>query len=238
MGLVAAAAIAAVATAAVAVSAPSHATSERVATAENGDLLYNGWSYTDAPNEWEALFFHAPRADAPSTIWSDYPDYYVMSPRFSPDGTQVANVFTKQNETNNDPWVRIRDVATEHTTSLISLTGYAPTDGLDWSPDGTRLVTATGRNLSIVDIATGEVSTILTRPTYLTQPAWSPDGTRIAYNDGATIRLIRPDGTGRRVFASTPDGYDRSPTWSPDSSTIAFVTNRFGDDELVSSTLR
>jgi Tol biopolymer transport system component len=213
---------------------PADAGSVDAAPIKNGNLLYNGWSYNEAPDDWEALFFHAPRAEAPSTTWSDFPDYYVMSARFSADGTQVANVFTKQSETNGDPWVRIRDVATGVTTSLIPLSGYAPVDGLDWSPDGTRLVTTTSRSMVIVDIATGDATTILTRPTELQRPAWSPDGTRIAYNDGSTIRLIRPDGTGRRIFASTPGSFDLAPTWSPDSRTIAFRTGRFGDDELVS----
>ena len=203
-------------------------------TIKNGDLLYNGWSYNEAPNDWEALFFHAPRTETPSTTWSDYPDYYVLSPRFSPDGTQVANVFTKQNNTNADPWIRIRDVSTGATTSLIPLSGYAPVDGLDWSPDATRIVAATGRSLYVVDIATEQVTTILTRPTFVDEPAWSPDGTRIAYSDNNTVRLIRPDGTGRRLFASTTDGFDTSPTWSPNSKRIAFITSRYGDDELVS----
>jgi Tol biopolymer transport system component len=204
------------------------------AKVKNGYLLYNGWSYNEAPNDWEALFFHAPRASAPATTWSDFPDYYVQSARWSPDGTQVANIFTLQSETNADPWIRIRDAASGETTSLIPLSGYAPLDGLDWSPDATRLVAATGNSLYVVTIATKQVTNILTRPTYLSDPAWSPDGTRIAYTDDTSIKLIRPDGTGRRLFTRTPDGFDTSPTWSPNSKRIAFVTNRYGDDELVS----
>jgi hypothetical protein len=49
-------------------------------------------------------------------------------------------------------------------------------------------------------------------------PAWSPDGRQIAVSSGASLLVVRADGSGSRVL--TPSG--SNPSWSDDGRTLAF----------------
>ena len=55
-------------------------------------------------------------------------------------------------------------------------------------------------------------------------PDWSPDGKHIAYGNGGAIRLIKPDGTGRKRLTPDVAGYECSdPAWSRDGQRLALV---------------
>lgn len=106
-----------------------------------------------------------------------------------------------------------------------------------WAPGGGRIAVTSGRGevnglIVIVDTTTGRRET-LTRGY---SPAWSPTGEWIAYlrkdstpDTTASIRMVRPDGTGDRVlFESasprlTVGELVLGPLrWSPDGSALAF----------------
>jgi Tol biopolymer transport system component len=55
-------------------------------------------------------------------------------------------------------------------------------------------------------------------------PKWSPDGRLIAYCVLGELRLIAPDGTGKRVLVSAPGGQPQPnyAVWSRDSRTIYY----------------
>jgi Tol biopolymer transport system component len=86
----------------------------------------------------------------------------------------------------------------------------------DWSPDGSRIVYASGRKLVVVNrdgtgarqIATG------------IKPTWSPDGRRIAFVKVGVkgLWLVNPDGSDERPLTET---WDVDPAWSPDGSKLA-----------------
>lgn len=105
-----------------------------------------------------------------------------------------------------------------------------------WSPDGTHLLAVPADDLDtrivVVDLATGDVRTLLEDPGVEDGPRFSPDGARIAFSllaSGANdedIYVMTADGSNPTRLTDDP-GYDYAPAWSPDGGRIAFV--RDGD---------
>ena len=117
-----------------------------------------------------------------------------------------------------------------------------------WAPDGRSIAFAglgemgTGAyraSVYVVDVATGAVRRVTTRPgTDEVAIAWSPDSRRIAFAalpDGALpptpttvgetiqdIFVIDADGTNERDATSMP-GPERQPSWSPDGTRLAYL---------------
>jgi Tol biopolymer transport system component len=205
------------------------AVSAAATAVKNGSLTYDDYSYAPGA-EGPAIFVQPPRGAGPTASWVDPGALYEHSPRYSPDGTEIAYVLV---DVQDERWLVVRDANTGATVSTTPIAVDVQADGIDWSPDGTRVVVIDLHSLYVVDLATGATTMIFTRAGQVHDPAWSPDGTRIAFAQGTAIKLINPDGTGLRTFTSTSGGVNATPAWSPDSSTIAFVTSRFGDDELV-----
>lgn len=119
--------------------------------------------------------------------------------------------------------------------------------GLDWmpawSPDGTKIAFASGRNGSdnheiYVMNADGSDQTRLTNsPGIDLSPSWSPDGKKIAFSSSRDdfltheIYVMNVDGSDQtRLTFNT--GSDSSPRWSPDGTKIGFGSNRDGNSEI------
>jgi Tol biopolymer transport system component len=108
----------------------------------------------------------------------------------------------------------------------------ASSSGAAWSPNG-RLIALAGNRLGelrtrlYVVRPDGTALRRLTGEVVAERPAWSPDGRLIAYvaYDGS-IRVTRPDGTGRKTVATLPDLVIGHLAWSPDGTTIAFDARR------------
>ena len=118
----------------------------------------------------------------------------------------------------------------------------------DWSPDGRYVVYSSYRNdqieLGLLDLSTGQTSTLLGGGSVLVEPKWSPDGKRLAlvstaYNgrwhifvgDFAAGRLTNvtritqdKDSKLPRYYYSVFDHFI-SPTWSPDGKELILVSN-------------
>jgi dipeptidyl aminopeptidase/acylaminoacyl peptidase len=128
---------------------------------------------------------------------------------------------------------------------VISATGGKPRlvvqSGLFWprqlafSPDDAKLVCDWGQ-LSIIDVATGNVTVPLYTDNRVSSPSWSPDGTRIAY-----ARILRDwnepeDSVGTHLY-SLVTGQDEVlrrdhqvlngnwPQWSADGGLFAYIGN-------------
>ena len=94
-----------------------------------------------------------------------------------------------------------------------------------WSPDGRKLVFATGGRRSEVYVANADGSGLrnLTRnPAREHSPSWSPDGRRITFVTDRSGHLetyvINPDGSGQARLTRSDGG-----AWSPDGRRFAFA---------------
>src|SRR5579859_601160 len=109
---------------------------------------------------------------------------------------------------------------------LVRLEGHKqPVDAMAWSPDGTRIASASeDKTIRIWNAATGESQYILRGHTDLvTYVAWSRDGKRIAsVSEDDKIRLWNPDQGEAVATWQTPGGLGAVlVAWSPDSTRLA-----------------
>jgi len=153
----------------------------------------------------------------------------IRSPKWSPDGAQIAFVST---------WDGNREIYTINVngSGLTRLTNDPDYDtGPSWAPDGTHIAFNSKRSgnwqvyvmnsdgsgvIPLTDLTAGCQYTI-----------WSPDGNKIActtygpaYND-KEIYTMNPDGSG--LSQLTENAYfDRMLAWSPSGEHILFLSNR------------
>lgn len=94
------------------------------------------------------------------------------------------------------------------------------------SPDGSKLVFYS----AIHDLETNTSTPI--HPTRINSWRWSPQGDLVAFADYEVVGVMKPDGTGRRVFISGYSGFaDRNVDWSGDGRYL--VVRWGGSLELV-----
>lgn len=151
---------------------------------------------------------------------------HASDPSWAPGGEWIA--FAAAMDGNTDVYL-IRPDGTD----LTRLTVHDAVDrGPGWSPDGDRLVFASGRgaegadNVWMLDRDGSDLHALTSGAAEDNQPVWSPDGTRIAFvsDRGGSGQLHVMDVDGGSVDAITDlEGTVRSPAWSPDGSHLAFA---------------
>jgi TolB protein len=156
----------------------------------------------------------------------------IISPAWSPDGTQLAYVSFE----NKKPVVYVQTLATQARKAVANFRGSnsAP----EWSPDGKKLAVvlslAGGSQIFLVN-ADGSGLQRLTQSSGIdTEPSFSPDGRYIIFTSdrGGSPQIYRMPITGgasstaeRLTFEGS---YNVSPQYSPDGKSFAFI-HRNGD---------
>jgi Tol biopolymer transport system component len=136
-------------------------------------------------------------------------------PTWSPDGRKIAFLSARDHSQN----VYVLDLDA-HTTHRV--TRHPANDlGLDWSPDGSRIVfaRARGSELFVANADGSGEHRLCQTPCRASAPAWSPDGLEIAFKGTDGLYVIKPDGSALRRLESGVDHF----RWSPDGRRIAFV---------------
>jgi Tol biopolymer transport system component len=155
------------------------------------------------------------------------------SPRWSPDGNQIAFV------TEDHGAIFVANLVDGQHTTLNSQLGEPPA----WAPDGQSFVAgdivpigeAFVTHLFVTDLRDGQARELDTR--VLAEdgsPAWSPGGDVIAFGRkylggdgpitlGRQLCLVRPDGGDLRVLTDDAIANYSAYAWSPDAARIAAV---------------
>ncbi len=117
-------------------------------------------------------------------------------PAWSPDGAVIA--YTARGPAANDPSISLMSPEGTNQRVLVpaSAVGSGWIYGLDWSPDGSRLVfgVVTAKDKSdiwVVDANGSGLKKLISGGWF---PSWSPDGSRIAFTLQGRLTTMNPDG--------------------------------------------
>ena len=144
-------------------------------------------------------------------------------PRWSPDGSSIV----------------FFSLRTDAGLSVVPTSGGTPaqlTEGefdawASWSPDGKTIVfDRLFGSLWTIPAEGGTPKCITDDTIQAQQPSWSPDGKWIAFSSSGHLSIIAPDGSSLKQV--TKGNKDQAPSWSPDGKNICFVSNRNGDYQV------
>jgi Tol biopolymer transport system component len=141
----------------------------------------------------------------------------------SPDGRRVAYV------RDGILYVAGIDGSGEHIASTNVFPPPSDILGPVWSPDGSRIVVASGSSLMRINADGSGVETLFSGAGQSVNPSWSADGSTIAFerNDTphSTIWVVHQDRSdAHQLIGGESD--NRFPQFSPVSSTLAFISDR------------
>jgi Tol biopolymer transport system component len=186
----------------------------------------------------------------PVALTSDSADNFRW-PRWSPDGSRIAY------QSNDGIYIvpslggapqRVMRVDTR--TLRYGIAMGTPIAGLDWSPDGTRIVWSGGMNgddLVVKTLSTGDTVAFPTPPGGALAPAWSPDGRAVAVSIGnpafifgsgyfgnvgeSSVWIVPLDGS-PATRVTSDSAMNVSPQWSPDGRVLFWVSDRGGSRDV------
>ena len=148
----------------------------------------------------------------------------IMSPSWSPDGSQLAYVSFEKRKSE----IYIQNLYTQQRQKVASFSGIngAPV----WSPNGRELALTLSKegnpDIYVLDVASKSLRQVTRHWGIDTEPAWTADGKELVFTSSRAgkpqiYRIDSKGGTARRL---TFDGkYNASPEVSSDGRTLVYV---------------
>jgi TolB protein len=156
----------------------------------------------------------------------------IISPAWSPDGTQLAYVSFE----NKKPVVYVQTLATRTRKAVANFRGSNSAPA--WSPDGKKLAVVLslmgGSQIFLVNSDGGGLQRLTQSSGIDTEPSFSPDGQHIIFTSdrGGTPQIYRMPVSGqasRTAERLTFEGsYNVSPHYSPDGKSFIFIHRNGG----------
>jgi len=215
----------------------------------NGQRLIFSWNKTGKWELWEMSLRERQLEAAPSILevassertnallaTTSQVDGAKFSPRFSPDGTQIA--YALDMDGSESYHIILHDLSTNTSKDLTPRIAYAHQPNFAWSPDGKMLAVLSDKHgqfalhLLPVDGTEGRMIKNVFHPCW--DVVWSPDGQWIAIEAESTasdrsiyvmpINRPRKTGKGKAIKVATTEIKlnAQHPAWSPDSKFLAF----------------
>lgn len=149
----------------------------------------------------------------------------IISPAWSPDGSQLAYVSFESRK----PVIYAHDVRTGKRKLLANFKGSNSAPA--WAPDGSRLVATLSRDggsqLYTIGLNGGEPRRLTQSSSIDTEPAYAPDGKSIYFvsDRGGAPQIYKMSATGGNAERVTFSGnYNISPVVSPDGRYLAYIS--------------
>jgi len=153
----------------------------------------------------------------------------IISPAWSPDGSQLAYVSFEARK----PVVYVHDVATGKRRLLANFRGSNSAPA--WSPDGRTLAVTLSRDggsqLYLISAGGGDPKRLTQSQSIDTEPVFSPDGADLYFvsDRGGAPQIYRmPAAGGAAQRVSFAGSYNVSPRISPDGKSMAFIARMGG----------
>ena len=131
--------------------------------------------------------------------------FFIRDLKWSPQGNKLAVISDQNTSSQGDIFVMSTDGS-----DVAQITNHPSLEsGVDWSPDGSRLVFARQSQIWTIQ-ADGTNEVQLTTGTDKAEPLWSPDGHSIVYATGVPVlmqselRIMSADGSERSQCVGLP----------------------------------
>lgn len=153
-----------------------------------------------------------------------------FAPRFTPDGGGIIMSIARSGLTN----LYLMNLSSRQLRPITSGGGIDTSPS--HSPDGKKIAFNSDRGgsqqLYVMDAGGGNVTRISFGDGRYATPVWSPRGDLIAFTKMVGgqfyIGVMRPDGSGERVFPSTAGYIVEGPSWAPNGRVIVFTKQSSG----------
>ena len=153
----------------------------------------------------------------------------LLSPAWSPDGTQLAYVSFEQRR----PTLYMQNIVSGARRRIAEFSGINSAPA--WSPDGTKLALTLSRDgnpeIYVMRLSDGALSRMTNHPSIDTEPTWSPDGSQIAFTSdrGGRPQIYRMRADGSNVERVTFEGeYNARASYSADGKMLTLVSGARG----------
>ena len=156
-------------------------------------------------------------------------DEPLLSPAWSPDGSQLAYVSFEHKRT--AVWVQTLSTGKRHQVAAWKGINTAPA----WSPDGHQLALSLSKSgdpeIYILNLHSRQLKRITNNPAIDTEPAFSPDGKSLVFTSdrGGKPQIYKMAITGGKAQRVTFEGnYNTSASYSPDGQQLVFLNGNQG----------